>query len=175
MNRQEDTLLQDLPETFAALNEYKIKLNPDKCAFGVPAGQLLGYLVSARGIEADPEKIEALLTMPPPTKLCEVQRLSGQIAAPERFISKLGEMALPFYQLMKKTDKFEWTDENQAAFVHLKHVLSTPPILVAPAPKEIIFLYVATTNRVVSTVLLVERDEGKGHPVQRPIYYLNEV
>ena len=107
MTRQEDTLLQDFRETFVNLNEYKIKLNPDKCAFGVPVGQLLGYLVSARGIEADPEKIEALLTMPPPTKLWEVQRLFGRIAALGRFISKLGEKALSFYQLMKKADKFE--------------------------------------------------------------------
>ena len=70
--RQEDTLLDDLRETFAALNEYKIKLNPTKYVFSVPAGQLLGYLVSARGIEANPEKIEAILTMPAPTKLREV-------------------------------------------------------------------------------------------------------
>ena len=76
---------------------------------------------------------------------------------------------------MKKTDKFEWTEEAQAAFIHLKHVLSTPLILVAPAPKEPIYLYVAATNRVVSIVLMVERDEGKGHLVQRPIYYLSEV
>ena len=101
--------------------------------------------------------------------------MSGRIAALGRFISKLGEKALPFYKLMKKTDKFKWTEEAQAAFVHLKHVLSTPPILVALAPKQPIFLYVAATNRVVSTVLVVERDEGKGHPVQRPIYYLSEV
>ena len=76
---------------------------------------------------------------------------------------------------MQKADKFEWTKEAQAAFIHLKHVLSTPPILVAPTPKEPIFLYVVTTNRVVSTVLVVERDKGKEHPVQRPIYYLSEV
>ena len=170
MTRKEDTLLQDLRETFANLNKYQIKLNPDKCAFGVPAGQLLGYLVSARGIEADPEKIEAILTMPPPTKLREVQRLSGRIAALGRFISKLGEKALPFYQLMKKADKFEWAEEAQVAFTQLKRVLSTPLILIAPAEKEPIFLYVAATNRVVSTVLVVERDEGKGHLVQRPIY-----
>ena len=69
--------MQDLRKTFTNLNEYKIKLNLDKCTFGVPVGQLLGYLISARGIEADPEKIEALLRMPPPTKLWEVQHLSG--------------------------------------------------------------------------------------------------
>ena len=84
--------------------------------------------------------------MPPPTKLREVQRLSGRIAALGRFISKLGEKTLPFYHMMKKTDKFEWTEEAQAAFFHLKHALSTPPILVAPAPKEPIFLYIGVTN-----------------------------
>ena len=75
--KQEDTLLDDLRATFPALNAYKIKLNPTKCVFGVPAGQILGYLVSARGIEANPEKIEAILTMTAPTKLWEVQRLVG--------------------------------------------------------------------------------------------------
>ena len=113
--------------------------------------------------------------MPPPTELREVQRLSGRIAALGRFISKLVEKALPFYQLTKKADKFEWTEEAQAAFIRLKHVLSTPPILVTPTPKEPIYLYVAATNRVVSTVLVVEQDEGKRHLVQRPIYYLKEV
>ena len=93
------------------LNKYSIKLNPTKCVFGVPVGQLLGYLGSARGIEANPEKIQAHLKMPEPSKLWEVQQLSGRIAALSRFISKLGEKALPFYQLMKKTDRSEWTPE----------------------------------------------------------------
>ena len=64
-----ETLLDDLRETFASLNRYHIKLNPKKCVFGVPAGQLLGYLVSARGIEPNPQKIQALLTMKEPTNL----------------------------------------------------------------------------------------------------------
>ena len=174
--KEEDTLLDDLRETFAALKKYTIKLNPTKCVFGVPAGQLLGYLVSARGIEANPEKIQALLKMPAPSKLRDVQQLSGRIAALSRFISRLGEKALPFYHLMKKTDRFEWTEEAQAAFVDLKRTLSTPPVLVAPHEKEPLYLYIAATNRVVSTVLVVERaEEGKAHGVQRPIYYLSEV
>ena len=137
--KHEDTLLDDLRETFANLNQYSIKLKPKKCVFGVPAGQLLGYLVSARGIEADPEKIQAILTMEQPTKLREVQRLAGRVAALSRFISKLGEKALPFYQLMKKSDNFEWTPEAQAAFVDLKRTLTTPPILVAPWEHESLF------------------------------------
>ena len=174
--KQEDTLLDDLRETFANLNRYNIKLNPKKCVFGVPAEQLVGYLVSARGIEVDPEKIQAILTMEQPTKLREVQRLAGRVAALSRFISKLGEKALPFYQLMKKSDSFEWTPEAQAAFVDLKRTLTTPPILVAPRKREPLFLYVAATNRVVSTVLVVERmEELHNHSIQRPVYYLSEV
>ena len=80
----------------------------------------MGYLVSARGIEANPEKIQAILTMQRPTKLYEVQQLTGRVAALSRFISKRGEKALPLYRLMKKADKFKWTGESEAAFIDLK-------------------------------------------------------
>ena len=93
--------------------------------------------------------------MPQPTKLREVQKLAGRVAALSRFISKLGEKELSFYQLMKKLDKFEWTPEAQAAFVDLKRVLTTPPILVVRREWEPLYLYVSATNRVVSTVLVV--------------------
>ena len=109
--RVEDTLLADIRETFNSLNAYSIKLNPTKCVFGVPLGQLLGYLVSARGIEANPEKIQAILTMKEPKNLRGVQQLVGRLAALSRFIARLGKKALPFYKLLNKTDKFEWTRE----------------------------------------------------------------
>jgi hypothetical protein len=70
--RKEESLISDLAKTFDNLNRYKLKLNPTKCSFGVSAGQLLGFLVSARGIEANPEKIQAILTMGKPTKLHDV-------------------------------------------------------------------------------------------------------
>ena len=77
---------------------------------------------------------------------------------------------------MKKTYRFTWTPEAQAAFIDLKRMLSTPLILVAPREKEPLYLYIAATNRVVSTVLVVEHaEEGRAHGVQRPIYYLSEV
>jgi hypothetical protein len=81
---------------------YKLKLNPTKCSFGVPAGQLIGFLVSTRGIETNLEKIQAILTMGKPTKLHQVQQLARRVAALSRFIAWLGEKALPFYALMKK-------------------------------------------------------------------------
>jgi hypothetical protein len=106
--RKEESLISDLAETFDNLNKYKLKLNPIKCSFGVSAGQLLGFLVSARGIEANPEKIQAILTMGKPTKLHDVPKLAGRVAALSRFVARLGEKALPFYALMKKSDdKFE--------------------------------------------------------------------
>jgi hypothetical protein len=71
--REEAMLISDLQETFDNLDRYKLKLNPTKCSFGVPAGQLLGFSVLARGIEANPEKIQAILTMEKPTKLHEIQ------------------------------------------------------------------------------------------------------
>jgi hypothetical protein len=77
--RKEESLISDLAETFDNLNRYKLKLNPTKCSFGVSAGQLLGFLVSARGIEANPEKIQAILITGKPTKQHDVQKLAGLI------------------------------------------------------------------------------------------------
>jgi hypothetical protein len=110
--REEQSLITDLAETFDNLSRYKLKLNPTKCFFGVSAGQLLWFLVSARGIEANPEKIQAILTMGKPTKLHDVQKIAGRVGALSHFVARLGEKALPFYALMKKSDdKFEWTEE----------------------------------------------------------------
>jgi dsDNA-binding SOS-regulon protein len=128
----------------------------------------LGFLVSARGIEANPEKIQAILTMGKPAKLHKVQQLAGRIAALSQFVTRLGEKTLPFYALMKKSDKkFEWTEEAEAAFSQLKKVLSTPPVLVAPKEREPLQLYIAATHQVVSTILVVKRsEEGKAHGIQ---------
>jgi dsDNA-binding SOS-regulon protein len=158
--RKEESLISALAETF-----------------GVSAGQLLGFLVSARGIEANPEKIQAILTMGKPTKLHAMQKLAGCVAALSRFVARLGEKALPFYALMKNSDdKFEWTEEADVAFAQLKKVLSTPPVLVTPNEKEPLLLYIAATHQVVSTVLVAERsEEGKAHGVQRPVYFITEV
>src|SRR4051812_39303889 len=90
------TLLDDLRETFTSLNKYRIKLNPKKCVFSVPAGKLLGYMVSARGIEANPEKVQAIARMQEPTNINGVQQLTGRLAALPLFISRLGERTLPF-------------------------------------------------------------------------------
>jgi hypothetical protein len=114
--------------------------------------------------------------MQSPKTLRHVQQLTGRLAALSHFISKLGEKALPFYGLFRKTDKFTWTAEAQAAFDDLKHRLSMSPVLVTPHEKEPMLLYIAATNQVVSSTLVVERaEEGKENGVQIPVYYLGKV
>ena len=100
-------MIQDLEETFASLSEVVLRLNPEKCVFGVPSGKLLGFLVSHRGIEANPEKVKAVEHMSSPKTLREMQKLTGCVTALGHFISKLGERALPFSKLMKKKGPFE--------------------------------------------------------------------
>src|SRR3954469_20545378 len=109
-------LLDDLCETFMTLNKYRIKLNPKTCVFGVLARKLLGYMVSARGIEANPKKVQAIAKMQEPTDIRGVQQLTGRLAALSRFISRLGERTLPLYQLLRKGEKFEWTEEARKKF-----------------------------------------------------------
>jgi hypothetical protein len=136
----------------------------------------LDYLISERGIEGNPEKIQAIINMQPTKTLRHVQQLTGCLAALSPFISKLGEKALSFYRLLRKTDKFTWTTEAQAIFDDLKHLLLTSPVLVIPREKEPMLLYIAATNQVVSSALVVEHaEDDKEHGVQRPVYYLSEV
>jgi hypothetical protein len=99
--RNSDTLIADLEEAFASLREYHWKLNPNKCVFGVPSGKLLGFIISHRGIEANPEKISAITSMKAPTRFKDVQKLTGCMVALNRFVSKLGEWGLPFFKLLK--------------------------------------------------------------------------
>ena len=172
--RQTD-LVSDLAETFANLRRYKIKLNPLKCTFGVPSGQLLGYVVSKRGIEPNPEKTLAVMRTKQPACLVDAQKLAGRVAALSRFIPRLGDKAMPLYRLLKKSESFRWTYEAQRALEELQHALSNAPILAAPLPKETMLLYVAASNRAISAVMVVERkEEGREQLVQRPVYYISE-
>jgi hypothetical protein len=156
--RESHTLIEDLEETFANLRKVNIKLNPAKCTFGVPSGKLLGFLVSHRGIEANHDKVKAIEEMRPPCNLKEMQRLAGCMAALGRFIARSEEKGLPFFKLMKRAGKFEWTPEADKAFAVLKRYLTSPPIMVAPMFREPLLLYTAATLRTASTVLIAERN-----------------
>ena len=151
-----------------------MRLNPEKCVFGVLAGKLLDIIVSQRGIKANPNKIKAIEALKKPENLKDVQRLTGCVAALSRFISRLDGKTLPLYRLLKKSDKFIWDDEADTTLRDLKKTLAKAPILAAPLDLEPLLLYITATNEVVSTVIVERKEEGKEHPVQRPVYYISE-
>jgi hypothetical protein len=174
--RKADDLVSDLRIAFGCLRANRVKLNPEKCVFGVPRGMLLGYIVSQQGIEANPEKVAALERMGSIRDLKGVQKVLGCLAALSRFISRLGEKGLPLYRLLKKHKRFSWTVEAQEALDKLKATLAHAPILTPPQDGEPLYLYVAATTKVVSAVIVVERtEEGHALSVQRPVYYISEV
>jgi hypothetical protein len=174
--RNSNTLITDLQETFASMREYRWKLNPNKCIFGVASGKLLGFIISHRGIEANPEKISAITSMKAPTCIKDVQKLTGCMAALNIFISKLGERGLPFFKLLKHQEKFVWTPEAYQALAQLKDFLSKPPVLTAPRKGEQLLLYLAETTHMVSTAIIVEwQEDGHAYPVQRPVHFVSEV
>ena len=84
-----------------------MRLNPEKCIFGVTSVKFLGYMILSRGIEANPDKVKAILNMELPKTVREVQRLTGHLAALNRFLSKSAQCGLPFFKVLKKAKKFE--------------------------------------------------------------------
>ena len=153
-----------LSEVFQILRNYNMKLNPAKCAFGVSAGKFLGFIVNHRGIEENPEKIKAVLDMPSPSSIKEVQRLTGRIVALSRFVSRASDKCQPFFQVLKKA--FQWDTKCEEAFLALKTYLSSPPILVSPIEGNLLTLYLAVSDFSTSTVLVRDKDR-----VQNPVYY----
>ncbi|KAL0401879.1 UNVERIFIED_CONTAM: Retrovirus-related Pol polyprotein from transposon.6 [Sesamum latifolium] len=156
----------DLEQTLSVLRKYRLKLNQSKCAFGVRGGRFLGFMVTQRGIKANPLKIKAILDMKVPTSVNEVQRLIGRIVALSRFISKAAEKSLPFLKILRKEKTFEWDAPCQQAFEELKSYLAGLPLLVKPSPGDTLHLYLSATPQAVSSVLIREEEEK-----QMPIYY----
>ena len=165
-SQREDDHLEDLKETFNTLRSYNMKLNPSKCAFGVTVGKFLGFMVSQRGIEANPDKIQAKIEMAPLGNMKEVQSLNSKVAALNRFVSRATDKCLPFFRTLKNS--FEWMAECQQAFEDLKTYLSSPPLLSPTQPGEELFLYLAVSSVVVSAALIREEDK-----VQKPVEYVS--
>ena len=135
--------------------------------FGVSSGKFLGFIVSQQGIEANPEKVKAILDMTSPRSVKEVQRLTRRIATLNRFVSRAIDKCLPFFKTLKQD--FQWTDECEAAFQALKDYLSKPPLLSLFVEGKDLFLYLAVSQTAVSSVLIREELQ-----IQRPIYYTSQ-
>ncbi|KAK6118110.1 hypothetical protein DH2020_048159 [Rehmannia glutinosa] len=161
--------LNDLNKMFAVLREYKMMLNPRKCTFGVGSGKFLGYMVSQRGIEANPDKIKAIIDLEPPNSVKKVQSLTGRLAALNRFVSRSTDKCKPFFEIIKKSKNFEWTEQAQIAFESLKQHLSSILILQKPTQGEDLYLYLAVSEYAISSVLI--RLDGS---IQHPVYYTSQ-
>ena len=161
--------IKHLQEAFEVLIHHKMMLNPTKCAFDVGSGKCLGQMVSKRGIESNPDKIKAILDMEAPTSLKEVQKLTRRLVALGRFISKSEEKCLPFFKALKKVKDFILTNESQKAFEDLKKYMAEPPLLEKPNADEILYLYLAVSNKAISAVLVKEEEK-----IQKPVYYVSK-
>jgi hypothetical protein len=145
-------------------------MNPNKCAFGVSAGEFLGFLVHEGGIEVGKKSMKAIDEVVPPTNLKELQSLLGKINFVRRFISNLSQRVLPFSPLLriKKDQKFVWGDEQQKAFDEIKQYMKEPPVLIPPQLNKPFKLYVAADTQTIGSALIQEF-EGK----ERIVAYLS--
>ena len=146
-----------------------MKLNPTKCSFGVSSEKFLGYLVTQRGVEANPDQIQSIRGIESPRCIKDVQKFTGRVAALNRFISKSSEQCHPFFNTLRKNKAFKWNDECEKALQDLKEYLTSPPLLSKPKDNETLLMYLAVSNTAVSAVLVREESDR-----QYPVYYVSK-
>uniref|UniRef100_A0A2N9HMM7 Uncharacterized protein n=1 Tax=Fagus sylvatica TaxID=28930 RepID=A0A2N9HMM7_FAGSY len=161
--------LRDLKVVFNTLRGHHLKLNASKCAFGVGSAKFLGFVVTQRGIEANPDQISAILKLRPPKTVREVQKLTGMAAALNRFISRSAEKCRPFFDLIKKGKNFHWGDQSDQAFERLKEYLAAAPLLSTPVTEESLYIYLTVSEHAVSAAIVRE-----DYNIQKPVYYTSK-
>ncbi|GKV46573.1 hypothetical protein SLEP1_g53545 [Rubroshorea leprosula] len=154
---QAEDHIDDLRETFQNLRQARMKLNPLKCTFAVESGKFLGYVVSKKGIEVNPEKVQAVQQREPPRTVKDVQRLTGRVAALHRFIVKSVERCLPFIKALREPKNFQWTNECQQVFDELKQDLASAPLLSKPVEGESLYLYLGVLQGAEQNYPLAEK------------------
>ncbi|XP_072084426.1 uncharacterized protein [Arachis hypogaea] len=166
-----EQLTDDLKVIMNTLRKHQMRLNPAKCAFGMEAGKFLGFMITQRGVEANPEKCRAVLEMTSPKNLKDIQKLTGRLTALSRFLGASAQKAIPFFKLMKKGAPFKWETECEEAFQHFKKVLAEPPILAKPQTGETLYLYLSITEEALAAALIRENMKKE----QEPIYFISKV
>ncbi|KAM1548371.1 hypothetical protein COP1_009446 [Malus domestica] len=165
-----DQHITNLSETFTILKRYRMRLNPNKCAFGVGSGKFLGFMMSQQGIEVNPEKIKAIIDMKEPVTSKNIQSLTGKVAALTRFISKATDKCALFFKALKGSKKYiTWTDECAEAFKNLKDYMSKAPLLSKLEVGDTFIIYLSVSTSALSFVLI--RNDGN---VEWPIYYASK-
>ncbi|KAH9301728.1 hypothetical protein KI387_013311, partial [Taxus chinensis] len=128
------------------LIEYGVTLNPEKCVFGVTGGKLLGYIISSRGIDIDPTKIQAVLEMVPPSSESGIRSFLRKLGSIRRFIPDLSFAIHPINNLLKKYYSIDWTEDCNEAFNAVKRFLLSPPTLMPPKLDRPLILYSWATD-----------------------------
>ncbi|KAI5354401.1 hypothetical protein L3X38_007296 [Prunus dulcis] len=169
-SRTAEEHLHNLSIMFGILKDYRMRLNPKKCAFGVSSGKFLGFIINQRGIEANPKKIKAIIDMERPKTTKDIQSLTGRVAALTRFISKATDKCVPFFKALRGgKHHIVWTAECDKAFQDLKNYMSKAPLLSKPLPGEILYLYLSVYSTAVSSVLI-----RKPKKVELSIFYVSK-
>ncbi|CAJ2638239.1 unnamed protein product [Trifolium pratense] len=158
-----------LRKVFEQARRHNMRFNPEKCTFGVQAGKFLGFYLTKRGIEANPDKCRAFTELPTPSNKKSIQTLNGMLTSLSRFVAKYAQHALPLFKLLRKEAVFEWTDECEQALQHLKKALSEPPVLSRPDVEEVLYIYLSVASEAVSAALVRETMEG-----QKPVYFTSK-
>ena len=159
-----------LQEVFQLLRRYGIKLNPTKCAFGISSGKFLGFMVTQRGIEVNPDQIKAVASAPAPKNKKDLQHLTGKFVALGRFIARFTNKLRSFFLALKEANATGWTKSCQNAFKEIKCYLAQPPILSSPQPGKRLYLYLTVFDWVVNAILFC----SLSHKEQRPVYFISK-
>ncbi|XP_077232000.1 uncharacterized protein LOC143865636 [Tasmannia lanceolata] len=160
-----------LRKFFQRIQKYHLCLNPNKCMFGVTSGKLLGFLVSQRGIEVDPQKIKAIQEMTPPKMKKQIRGFLGEVQYLRRFIAQLTTICEPIFKLLKKNASKKWDEECQQAFEKIKLCLTSPPVLSPITPGQPLLLYMSVTDTAMGCMLAQQDPESKR---EKAIYYLSK-
>ena len=140
-SKSEEEHLQHLEEIFVRLRKFGLKMKREKCTFFKKHIQYLGHLVSERGFEPLPEKLESIRKMPAPRTAKEIKQFLGLIGYYRKFVPRFADISRPLTKLMRHNVVFEWTDQCSKAFNHLRELLMEYPILRYPDPKQGYILY----------------------------------
>ena len=144
-------------------------MNPLECAFGVSSRKFLGFLVHNRGIDVDPAKAMAIVTMKPSATMKELKSFLGRVSYIQRFIPGLALITLAFARLLKNGQSFEWGETQQTTFRRLQQIMMNLPTMQAPIHKKPLLFYLATNSYAIGS--LIAQEDGGG--VEQPVYYIN--
>ena len=142
-----------------------LRLKPTKCHLAREQVEYLGHIVSAKGVQTDPKKLEAVERYPRPTDVKTLRSFVGLASYYRRFIPKFATVAHPLHFLTKKDAPFVWTSQCQVAFENLKKLLTSSPVLAFPQFDRPFILETDASGTGLGAVLAQKQDDGKTRPI----------